>query len=525
MSDSSIESSSSSSSPAQRRKLSPVCRFVAAHPYWFILLLSLLIGFGSMLLFSTALSPLYGEMSYNLVGVDSNFFLWCGKEILAGKKPYLNFDDHKGILIFYYAALGELFGGRGGVAFLNGLTLFLSTYFTLLGLKAYFQDLRSVLLGASLLFFFYAFTPGGNQNGEIILPFTALALLFFLLALRSGRKRYFLFGTLTSGVLVAIAFHARPSDAFPGIGFCVAYLVYWILHRKEQGIHLLYNVLSALGSFALVFGLLLLFCQQQGYLEEMLDAVWLQNFSYGHKMKSVGEIALIVILALYLVFVLVETVRLVKRKSEDLDLVLFLAVSSVLFIVPNFFYAKYIQYWISEFPVTAAFLVLVLESFPHAFGKKRNVTLTTLSRRVLPVTSLVIALGFLVTFYGLSDPRFSKKESDLARAEIEEVIPEAEMGKPDNIYVLDANSVVLFWTDNKPEHTPEICYQSWHTSFRPELEQEIEGYIDTWKPAYVIQGRDQALATYDYTSYLEKDYHVVTPTRYDSSLIKVWVRN
>jgi len=84
--------------------------FLGQHFIVSSLIISAILGLLAMLFFSTSISPLYESFSYDPVDVDSNFFYYTGKLVAEGKIPYLDFTDHKGVLVFYVNALAYLMG-------------------------------------------------------------------------------------------------------------------------------------------------------------------------------------------------------------------------------------------------------------------------------------------------------------------------------------------------------------------------------------------------------------------------------
>lgn len=77
----------------------------------------LLLYIVALLITSKSTSPLYPHV----YGEDSALFSLLGKGILQGKTLYAELFDHKGPVIFYINALGQLLGGYTGILFLQCL--------------------------------------------------------------------------------------------------------------------------------------------------------------------------------------------------------------------------------------------------------------------------------------------------------------------------------------------------------------------------------------------------------------------
>ena len=83
--------------------------------YIFLVLYALIL----LLWYSYTTSPLY-----NRIGFDSEIFKIMGIGILEGKVPYRVLFDHKGPVIFFITALGQLFSpGRTGLFLLRTVSL------------------------------------------------------------------------------------------------------------------------------------------------------------------------------------------------------------------------------------------------------------------------------------------------------------------------------------------------------------------------------------------------------------------
>ena len=80
----------------------------------------LLISFCMLLFFSTSTSPLYE----NYYEDDSAIFILMGKAIVNGSVPYRDIFDHKGPILFWIQALGQLlWEGRNGIFIIQLLML------------------------------------------------------------------------------------------------------------------------------------------------------------------------------------------------------------------------------------------------------------------------------------------------------------------------------------------------------------------------------------------------------------------
>lgn len=110
---------------------------------------------------------------------DSEFYLWTGLEILEGKKPYIDFYDHKDPLVFYLNALGMAMGGRYGMGLLLAISHFVTSFFLLLLIYKKTKKISRVFFASALLLLLYGTNGSGNQNGDIAALRVALGLAVY----------------------------------------------------------------------------------------------------------------------------------------------------------------------------------------------------------------------------------------------------------------------------------------------------------------------------------------------------------
>jgi hypothetical protein len=497
-----------------------VCLFLKNHPFSASAILGALISLATMLLFSTSLSPFYPAYSFNSVDIDSDFFLWCGKSILEGKKPYLDFFDHKGILVFYFNALGWAMGRRTGVFFLYLVWTFLAAFFSLIAAYELFLDPNDILLSSSLLLVLFSITEGGNQNGEIVLPFIALPLIFFFKALRENEKKNYRIGTFLCGIGAGIAFNVRPTDALIPFSLCIFYFITWIRHRKEYKAELAINILLALLGFAMPMGICILVAYKGGYLSEMFHDAFGLSVSYGSKHLTSYAVFSMVVVILYVLAALYESIHLYRKKEEGRELAILMMVVVLIPGIVNIVDAKYPQYWISAYPFLTALVVVQFHFFPLIHKKKA----VPIANAVLSPLSILIGLGFLVSYYTNLIPTFSREKDEISKQEIAECIPNAFSPSTDEVYYIDCNTALILWS-GKDSTCRYQTYQSWHAEFDPEVDKTVKDYLASKAPSYVVVGPvgDGVDKTgYKYMQFLMDNYVEVKPLRNDSPLITVY---
>ena len=137
---------------------------------------------------------------------DSAAFIYIGKQMIAGKVPYLDCFDHKGPLLYLiqYAGLSLTRGSTDGLWAVEVVNMAV-TLLILVKLCALASERRSSSWLALLITFLacgWRVYEGGNFTEEYALPWISLALLIFYRFFRTGtyRKRDI--------ILLGIAFSA-----------------------------------------------------------------------------------------------------------------------------------------------------------------------------------------------------------------------------------------------------------------------------------------------------------------------------
>ena len=158
------------------------------------------------------------------------------REILERKQILLRGPEtgikgvYHGALWYYFIAIGYfLFGGHplGAVFMLIILNLAL-TVIIMFRIVKKVSSLAAVTIGFSLQFFWWFYDTSRYAFNPFVLVFLSFLLVFFLLDVFEGRKRFYVFAAIPVG----LAFHAESAAA---IAFSIFYLAcgaYFLIRRK-----------------------------------------------------------------------------------------------------------------------------------------------------------------------------------------------------------------------------------------------------------------------------------------------------
>ena len=321
---------------------------------------------GSFLYPNIAMQPYYN---------DPATFVVMGKEMAAGKTPYIEIFDHKGLYIFYitflYAYLGKFW-----IFFFMSLCITVSLTFFIFALKELEMSNRTTLVGAMFfmgLYIFFAQFPG---DADLIVTVGMLMLYFYIKGYKRSNNTYHLIACILAGVSAGIALNIRPSDAMLGFAFMIFYIVKRIMDKKigimfrDAALCLVALVITALPAYIHAYS--------GGFLKEMVDAVFLSNFKY---LGSASDKSVVLVwLSRFIVtgvFVSLILLWLFKLKEYKLEETLFIVIISGILFVIHFAIALFAHYLISVSGFISLALVITINKY-HLLdeGKKSSDPIT-----------------------------------------------------------------------------------------------------------------------------------------------------
>lgn len=232
----------------------------------------LLFSFFFVLLFSETSSILYRQW-----GTDSYMFKMMGFVIANGGVPYVDYMDHKGLIVHLINALGIILSPDWGLFSLQIVSLF---FVLLLWYKISRLFVRAYQSFVVLLFALFLFS-GLYQEGDLteewsLLP-TSLAIYLALSYLTKMRDSAHPLGlSFVYGLCFGIVFFIRPNDAVMQCGGVMTGIFLYIIFAQKNYKSAFLNALSFLG------GGVIIALPIVGYLasRQALDEFWLAYFEF-----------------------------------------------------------------------------------------------------------------------------------------------------------------------------------------------------------------------------------------------------
>ena len=333
---------------------------------------------------------------------DSGFFMYAGKQILAGKLPYIDFWDSKGPAIFYLNALG-LFIGKGyrwGVWLLEYFLLGISSYLFYKSTAQKWGRGAALLSSATWLYGLYRVWEGGNLTEEYSLFFSFILLSYFLKTDEKPDKKLSLF----IGATFALSFSFRANNTGVQIAILLSLLLSCLWHRK-------YRQLIEILGFAIISGVAVLslvsvYFLKIGIFSDMFEAAILYNFFYSgtgncfhlNFWQGIKQIGLPAYIGLSGYLAIGYQIIRKKADSSSSALKLFLLIGLPLEVFLSSLSGKnYLHYFISWIPIIA-----VLVAFAYARFAKNIFSSQFVENLNHRYKSLLLAACVLFFVYGIT---------------------------------------------------------------------------------------------------------------------------
>ena len=428
--------------------------------------------------------------------------MYDAKAILAGKRPYLDVFDHKGLYHLGVNILGLLISETFGLLILEtifgGIALF--TLIKILEKMEFSFIEKAVAIG------FFAtlrlVIGGGNTIGIWLLPFATAYLYFYVAAIKDHKENYLYIGSFFIGVTMALALNSRPLDAIYAFGGMIWLFVYCLKEHKMKLFWL--NAIVAFLFFLLVSDIFAIIAVSGNFFVEMAEATILENFIYIGRTKDFPldqvffRVGAGILVILSFVFE-----RLEKKWGADSTFKNFLFIVALSVFIPCIFLGRYLSYLLCGLSFASIWLAYFLRSIPK--GKVAFIVKTSLASIFFIG---IILLGSLTsTLYytsGVGDFSYSLNQMD--EAALKETIPEEDRDG-EKVFALDCSCAVYLSLDVISEER-FYANQSWWALDNDTVISEVITFIETKEPKWLIVAKEEetkktfeeALSLYDLVS-------------------------
>ena len=247
---------------------------------WFPLVF-LPIGFLFVLIYSYSTSPLY---VYE--GMDSSVFKTIGLAVLRGKTPYVDIFDHKGPILYFINALGQLLSpGRLGIFFLQVVWMFFTLFFLNKTARLFLRSDLSFIVIILSLFILSGIYNEGNQCEEWELPAITAGIYSAASFILYPKTKPLLRYSVIWGLCFGYIFFIRPNDAVSQIGGLMTGIVFYLVSHKDLKGAILSSS-AFIGAVILVSLPIILFFHSRNAVPDLIYGMIYHNALYAGGIKS-----------------------------------------------------------------------------------------------------------------------------------------------------------------------------------------------------------------------------------------------
>lgn len=431
---------------------------------------------------SFATSPLSGGYA-----ADSATFIMLGKMLLAGKTPYIDYFDHKGPMVIFIEAFGQLLSSndRLGVFILQVISLTIAEIFIYKTARFFVSRINSLTIALVCLVFLRFTIEGGNLTEEYSLPFTSVSIWLTVRYYITGTNRVTPVHLFILGLCSAVLFWSRLNNMGITVACSLFIFICYALNKDRKGIIQLILWL-ALGFLFVSIPIIIYFISVDA-LSEMIDAAFLFNFRYigtGSDESPFGSpvSAFFYILKGWTPFIaLIAGTSAIYYISRDKKIMLLSVLLLFIGYITTHIGAAYYHYMTLNMPILALGMAYCLYS----------ITCNT-SRKKLSAC-LLIAIFTPLAVISANKIKDSSPDSDLYyRTQAEDAAKQI----PDN----ELNSVYAYQVMARfyPSSGLLPCYkyftmQEWHGKYNPAVLDSINLMMEKQPPLWVVsQFRDMS---------------------------------
>ena len=232
----------------------------------------------TLLLFCTGSSPFINNMM-----PDSSVFFTIGRGMAAGRVPYLDLFDHKGLYLFFINYIGALISSTTTIGVFIIECIFISIDAVLFyGIaEMHFREWRKSLLTALIMLMLvlnYFTYQWGNLIETYAVTFQLTSMALFIKYVHSGTPKHNPFYMLIHGIGVSIVLGMRANMVLMW-GAIAIVLIIWLLLNREY-INALYNIIA--GILGIIIGMfpVIAYGIITGSLKAMYEATIGFNMAY-----------------------------------------------------------------------------------------------------------------------------------------------------------------------------------------------------------------------------------------------------
>lgn len=433
----------------------------------------------------SVMSPLY-----DVIKVDQNVFAQIGLLIIDGGTPYVNLFDHKGPVIYFVYALGELLNYKYGVFFLQIVNLLFSVAVWYKTARLLCSERCALFTSISTSALLLAYLEGGAATEEFNTLPISIPLYFFIKGYKNNCFSLSSVEYLITGVCVGVCLMTRMNNMA-----IIAGLALYLL-----GCHLINKRFKELGkAIAFVFsGVVFLLLPILGYyyykaglegLYQLYFGTFAMNFEYmaNYTVPGVSWIRNIVLFAPFIVLAFLATIKNLKDKDLVLPLML-----SLLIGITTMGSNVFRHYFVVLVPMALFAMIILLRK-------------ESLSSSIVVSSLCVIPLVYAMY---LSASTFYKGENRTDYSDADRVF--ARMQKKESVYNYNTKELGFSLLQRNGYYQCNRVFLPFQLQVSPTLAKQEENSLERNNPHWILLEKGGT------TIVADKDYMDANYALYDS---------
>lgn len=396
----------------------------------------LIISFLVIFCFSRGSSPLFG----NYYEDDSSIFIVMGKAIVNGFVPYKDIFDHKGPILFWIEALGQLIcEGKNGIFLLQVLSLFVTNIFIYKISRMFSNEKESYLSLIFSMSVFVFFIEEGNLSEEFSLPFLVVCLYIGIKWIIDKKcKKIMWYEPLVFGMFFSIISLIRLNNAILIVGLVLSIL--FILIKKKRYV----DIFKCIGYF--LVGCLIIYIPVCVYfiindaLVDMIYGTFIHNLMYMNNTEARYMLANMGF-SIHIIFLMLIVRKKMKEYNKEFYFTIYF--STILMLLILLISRSYLHYFIITVPVVCVYL-----SFVFVLYKNKEEYIKSCVIKIIILTCIIYLINGIMhcIFYIVS-------MEEVTISDVEKLIEQIPEDEKDNIYMYNHHlSSIYIYGDFLPEY-------------------------------------------------------------------------
>lgn len=427
----------------------------------------------------SVMSPLY-----DVIKVDQNVFAQIGLLITDGGTPYVDLFDHKGPIIYFIYAIGELLNYKYGVFTLQIVNLLISFAVWYKTARLLCSDSCSLFASLTTSALFLAYLEGGAATEEFNLLPISIPLYFYIKGYNNSstlsKVEY-----LISGVCIGVCLMTRMNNMAIIAGLAL-YLVYCHLINKRFNELVKAITFVFVGVVILLLPILCYFYYKAGFegLYQLYFGTFAMNFEYmaNYSVPGVSWIRNAILFAPFVLLAFLATFK--HTKDKDLIIPLLLSLLIGITTMGSNMFRHY-------------FVVLV----PMAFFAM----IILLRKESLPLLVSVSVLCAIPLFYALSlsASTIYKGENRIDYSDADRVF--AKMQHKESVYNYNTKELGFSLLQREGYYQCNRVFLPFQLQVSPTLAKQEENSLERSNPHWILLENGGTVKSVD-QEYIDANY-------------------